>query len=62
MKELEKQYNKDVKNPANFSLDRRSYMTGGRVALEWVGSMLWLASGQVADEVKERIKEELGDI
>lgn len=36
MKELEKQYNKDVKNPANFNFDKRSYMAGGRTALEWV--------------------------
>jgi len=28
-------------------------------ALQWVNNMLWLASGQVADEVKERIKKEL---
>lgn len=30
-----------------------------RAALKWVDGMLWLASGQVADEVKERIKKEL---
>jgi len=32
---------------------------GWRAALECVNNMLWLASGQVADEVKERIKKEL---
>jgi len=36
MKELEKQYNKDVEKAADFSFHRPSYMAGWRAALEWV--------------------------
>ena len=32
---------------------------GWRAASKWIDDMLWLASGQVVNEVKERIKEEL---
>lgn len=35
VKALEKQYNIDVKNPANFNIDKQSYMAGGRAALRW---------------------------
>jgi len=32
----ERQYNKDVKNPTNFSFDKQSYKAGWRRALEFV--------------------------
>lgn len=56
MEELEKQYNKDVKKPANFSLHRPSYMAGGRAALKWV-----LEEFSLSPIGNKAIREELGD-
>ena len=65
MKELEKQYNKDVKKPANFSFHRPSYMAGGRGALEWIQTKIEISNkteSYVEDiliAVENWIKEEL---
>jgi len=61
--ECKKHYNKIVKNPANFGLDKRSYETGWRDALGFLQSLYkkydledW---DSVACQIKEDIKQEL---
>ena len=49
--------------PQDEALCNAMLATGWRAAkkhyLKWVSSMLWLADGQVVNEVKERIQQEL---
>ena len=63
MKECDKQYNKTVRNPANFSLDRRSYYTGWRAALEWLRNMVIHESDGPSNpkDLMDCINKELGD-
>ena len=65
MKECEKALNdlplqKECDYPSAQVAEEVGFRAGWKVALELVNSKLWLASGQVADEVKAWIKEELG--
>ena len=63
MKEFKKWQEKRALKTIGYLTNLGTYKAGEengwRAALELVDSMLWLASGQVADEVKERIKKEL---
>jgi len=62
MKKCEEQFSKDVKNPANFSLDKRSYTLGCRAALEWVLNMFGANTfhGYPPIDVEKTLREELG--
>ena len=57
MKQLEKQYDVDVKKPANFSFDRRSYMAGGRAALLW----FWKTAKHISPSDYEILEKEFED-
>lgn len=61
MQACKNQYNKVVKHPANFNLDKNSFFKGWLEALKWALKHLYRNQyGHEMDNLAQQIKEELG--